>query len=207
MATNALEIVNAALGYVGENPITQADFDSPPAANRTAVVAAREYPAARDEEQRLHPWVFTLVRATLAAYTGPAATMTPGATTGTGITFTAGAAVFVAGDLGKTIEHTAGAGKAWITAIVSATVVTATITQDFPSTAVIASGNWVLFYWPPAYAYTRKIPVPTDLLRLLRVRHQVPYRAEGVYFITDADSLDVVYISKITTHHALRPGV
>jgi hypothetical protein len=206
MATNALELVNAAFGYIGENPITQADLITPPAANRQAVVAAREYAPAVAEEQRLHPWVFTLVRATLTAYTAPAATLTPAAVTGTGITFTASADAFVTADIGKTLEHVVGDGIALITAVPSPTTATATITEDFPSTGAIASGDWRMYYAAPAFSYARRIPVPTGCLRLLRVRHQVPYRAEGAWFVTDADSLDVVYLSSVTTTTLFDPA-
>lgn len=77
-------------------------------------------------------------------YTGetPAATLTPGATTGTSVTFTAGSSVFASTDVGRHIRY--GDAKAIITAYSSGTVVTADITVDFPSTSAIASGDWTL---------------------------------------------------------------
>lgn len=69
-----------------------------------------------------------------------AATLTPSAVSGTGITFTAGSAVFTAGMVGDQIRF--GASRALITGFSSSTVVTATITVDFPSTSAIASGEW-----------------------------------------------------------------
>lgn len=72
----------------------------------------------------------------------PATTITPGATTGSGITFTAGAASFLSGDVGRQIQNLVGAGKAVITAFTSTTQVTCTIVEDFPSTSAIASGDW-----------------------------------------------------------------
>lgn len=204
MAATALVLVNSALSRVGEKPITQTQLDTPPASLDSAVVAAREYVPTRNEELQLHPWTFALVRATLLAYTTPAATLTPAATTGTGINFTASAAVFTSADVGKTLENQAGTGVALITGFTSTTVVVATITTDFPNTSAIASGSWRLYYAAPAYSYARSIPRPAAMLRLLRVRHQVPYRAEGQNLVTDADSLDVVYLTTITDttlHH------
>lgn len=71
-----------------------------------------------------------------------AATLTPGATSGTGVTFTANPGVFSAGDVGKMLIS--GAGAATITGYSSATSVTATIETAFASTAAIAAGDWAL---------------------------------------------------------------
>lgn len=73
-------------------------------------------------------------------------TLTPGATTGTGVTFTASAATFVAGDVGKQIVFTDGSSfaRATITGYTSATQVTADIVNAFPSTSAIAAGSWGL---------------------------------------------------------------
>ncbi len=68
------------------------------------------------------------------------ATLTPSATTGTGITFTAGSSVFTAGMVGDQIRY--GSSRALITGYSSGTVVTATITVDFPSASAIPSGDW-----------------------------------------------------------------
>ena len=77
----------------------------------------------------------------------PAATLTPAATTGTGINFTAGSAVFTSADVGRIIQHKNGDGiysRALITEFTSTTVVVATILRDFPSTSAIASQSWTL---------------------------------------------------------------
>ena len=76
------------------------------------------------------------------------ATMTPGAVTGTEITFTASDSVFDSGDVGreiwrKSIDGTQ-TGRAEITAYTSATVVTCTILEDFDSTDAIPAGEWYL---------------------------------------------------------------
>ncbi len=77
-----------------------------------------------------------------------AATMTPGATTGTSVAFTASAAVFTSADVGKEIWKKpsattgVGGGRAVITGYSSTTSVTAKITVAFDSTAAIAAGDW-----------------------------------------------------------------
>lgn len=78
-------------------------------------------------------------------------TLTPGATTGTGITFTAGAAVFLDADVDRQIVS--GTARAAITALGAAspsTTVTCTILNDFPSTSTIAAGSWFLDGSPAA---------------------------------------------------------
>src|SRR5262245_52582672 len=119
MAHSAVEIVNSALARIGQAPITATQFAVPD--DEVSALCKLHYGPTRDEEQRLNPWVFTLVRATLLAYTAPAATVTPAATTGTGVIFTASADAFLAGDVGKTIEHQAGTGVALITGFTSTT--------------------------------------------------------------------------------------
>ncbi len=80
----------------------------------------------------------------------PSTTVTPGATTGSGIAFTAGASVFEEADVGRRIINETGTGIANVTAYVSATELTCTITEDFPSTSPIASGDWKLDLSPVA---------------------------------------------------------
>jgi len=72
----------------------------------------------------------------------PSETLTLGAVTGTGVTFTAGGNVFLAGDVGRLI--TSGVGRASITAYVGATQVTCDIIDDFAAVGPIASGSWVM---------------------------------------------------------------
>lgn len=68
------------------------------------------------------------------------ATLTPSATTGSGVTFTAGSSVFTAGMVGDQIRN--GLSRATITGYTSGTQVTATITVNFSSTSPIPSGDW-----------------------------------------------------------------
>lgn len=76
------------------------------------------------------------------------ATMTPSASTGTGVTFTASANVFSASDVGREIWRKSVTGeeygRAEITAYTSATVVTCTILEDFDGTSAIPAGEWYL---------------------------------------------------------------
>lgn len=77
-----------------------------------------------------------------SSYTSPAATLTPGAVTGTDITVTAGSSVFSAGDLGKFIFGNGGVAR--ITKYTSGTSVKVKILVDFYDATAIASGSWTL---------------------------------------------------------------
>ena len=82
----------------------------------------------------------------------PATTLTPAATTGTGVDFTAGASTFLDGDIGRQIINNADGetGRATITAVTSATVAVCTIIEDFTDTNAIASGDWKMDLSPIA---------------------------------------------------------
>lgn len=80
----------------------------------------------------------------------PAFTLTPAATTGTGVNFTASGAAFLKADVGREIQNKVGAGKAVITAYTSTSVVVCEITEDFASTDAIASGDWKMDLSPIA---------------------------------------------------------
>lgn len=77
-----------------------------------------------------------------------AVTMTPGATTGTGITFTAGGAFFTADMVDREIwrKSVTGleTGRARITGYTSSTVVTCEVLEDFDSTGAIPATEWYL---------------------------------------------------------------
>lgn len=72
----------------------------------------------------------------------PSSTLTPSATSGTGINFTAVGTIFTPSDVGRQLHNLVGAGIAAITAYTSSTVVVCTILTNFPNTSAIASGNW-----------------------------------------------------------------
>ncbi len=78
------------------------------------------------------------------------ASVTPGATTGASVTFTAGAAVFVSSDVGREIWKRSingvGTGRAEITAFTNTTTVTCKILNgaDFDNTDAMPAGDWYL---------------------------------------------------------------
>lgn len=72
----------------------------------------------------------------------PNTTLTPGATSGTGVSFTAGASTFLGADVGRQLMNLSGAGVAVITSVSSATVAVADIIEAFPSTSAITATNW-----------------------------------------------------------------
>lgn len=77
--------------------------------------------------------------------TRPTATLTPGATSGSGVTFTASATQFEASDVGRELVVIAGTNigaRATITGFSSTTVVTGTITQNFVNTTANAATDW-----------------------------------------------------------------
>lgn len=77
-------------------------------------------------------------------------TVTPGATTGTGITFTASTSVFTPSMVGRKIYQFSEdneleiIGRATITAYTSGTQVTCTITDAFPAATAITNGYWAV---------------------------------------------------------------
>lgn len=73
------------------------------------------------------------------------ATLTPSATTGTGITFTASSAIFLAGDVSRVIKYRdASAIIRTIGSGTPSTTCTADILATFPTTAAIPAGDWYL---------------------------------------------------------------
>jgi hypothetical protein len=72
----------------------------------------------------------------------PAATLTPGATSGTTVTFTSGSAVFASTDVGRFIESNG--AKARIDTFTDTSNVICEILSDFADTSAIASGSWNL---------------------------------------------------------------
>jgi hypothetical protein len=68
-------------------------------------------------------------------------TITPGATTGSGVTFTAGSATFLAYDVGRQIVNLTGAGRAAITSVTSSTQAVCDILEAFPSTSAISANG------------------------------------------------------------------
>lgn len=79
-------------------------------------------------------------------FTPAGATLTPSATSGYGVTFTASSAVFLQGDVDRQLINLTdgGTGTAVITSVTSSTVVVCDILESFPSTSAIAAGDWKL---------------------------------------------------------------
>ena len=83
--------------------------------------------------------------------TAAGATLTPGALTGNGITFTASASVFTSADVNNYIRVKTNAkgttyGRAKIVGYTSGTVVTCNIVEDFDSVDAIDAGDWYLTF-------------------------------------------------------------
>lgn len=63
--TSVVEIINAAAINLGEDPVTNAEFDN--GENKMARLGKRRYPAIRDAVLRAHPWNCAMKRASLAS--------------------------------------------------------------------------------------------------------------------------------------------
>ena len=91
----------------------------------------------------------------------PAATLTLGAVSGSGVSFTASAGVFLAGDVGRMI--TSGVGRASVVAVVAANQVTCDIIDAFSAVGPIASQSWSLLGSPNS-AITPSIKEPVGAI-------------------------------------------
>lgn len=81
-----------------------------------------------------------------SGYESTGVTMTPAATTGTNVNFTASGAIFLEADIGRQIINNSSGetGRASIVSITSTTVAVCDIVEDFTDTNAIASDDWVL---------------------------------------------------------------
>lgn len=129
----------------------------------------------------------------------PAATLTLTATTGDSVTATASAPVFLAGDLGR--ELRSGPGRASIMTVVSTSVLTINILDDFLTTGPIAASTWGIFGSPNAGTLTPSIIAPvngvvtlTSSLAAFRVADvgAYVYLNDGIVKITTFTSTTVV---------------
>lgn len=79
-----------------------------------------------------------------SGYLNIGTTVTPGATTGVGINFTAGSATFLEGDVGRQIINLSSGetGRASIVSVTSTTVAVCDIVEAFTDTNAIADGDW-----------------------------------------------------------------
>jgi hypothetical protein len=271
-----LNLLNQALILLGDQRVTTLTTN-------TAKVNAwnEHYAVTLDDLLESHFWNWATVRTTIFAYAKPAATLTPAATTGTGILFTtsvtgifgldavgkrllgspvpgdativglvtssppaaltpgataitpgatgviftAGAPALAGADVGKLIENLAGAGVARVTGFTDASHVTATILtawetvtpmasgawrfvrtdqvtadigQAFASTAAIPAGSWRLYNEAPNWGFSWRLTLPTDLVRIQRVRHASIYQIEGSYLIAGQESLNITYTRRVS---------
>lgn len=140
-------------------------------------------------------------------YINPAASLTLSATTGHGVTATAGSSVFLAGEIGRFIRYNGGYGV--ITGYTSGTVVTISILSDF-STTSISSGDWELYggrmlpgstaftlAGDPIFGATGTLTATTAVFRSGDVGKYIAI-AGGVVRITDFTSSTVVSILLVT---------
>ncbi|HXG17183.1 MAG TPA: hypothetical protein VNK50_13105 [Calidithermus sp.] len=112
-----LAIVNRALRELGHSPITAFTETT-----REAEICRELWPSVRDALNGEHPWNFATRRTILRAWLEPPTTLTPGATTGTGVPFTAGATdTFGLDALDRRLVAVPGPGQATITGLVATT--------------------------------------------------------------------------------------
>ena len=272
-----LDLCNQALRLFGDSAVTSLSVTTSAKVN----TFNQHYVTLRDELLESHFWNWATVRTTIAAYSQPAATLTPAATTGTGILFTtsttgifgldavgqvlqgngvagsativalvtsspagtltpgtgaltpgqtgviftASSAVLAAGDVGKLIEHRAGPGVARITAFTDTTHVVATIltawevltaiatgswrlvrtdqvtadiAQAFAAVTPIAAGAWRLYNQAPDWGFQFRLALPSDYLRIQRMRRSAIYQREGDFFVSNQESLPLTYTQRVT---------
>jgi len=142
------QITSGGLPYEISNDYVTADIDEVKYTQSADVLYLfhGDYPTAKLTRTGHTAWTIADINWKPGAMTvqaiQPAATLTLSAVTGSGITVTAGAAVFQTGDVGRQIES--GIGLLSITGFTSTTVLTADVIDDFSSVGPIASGSWDL---------------------------------------------------------------
>lgn len=145
-----LDLCNQALRLLGERPVP----DLVTATNVKVLTFNQHYVTTRDDLIETHFWNFATVRTTLRAYSEPAGTLTPAATSGLGILFTTSiTGVFDLTAVGQVLSGDGVAGSATIVALVTSAPA-ATLTPGAgaltpgqtgviftASAAVLAAGN------------------------------------------------------------------
>lgn len=207
MATD-LTVINSALLLLGDEKVSAYPVTD---GSARGDLVNELYPTIREATMTAREWPFALRRVKLFAYSEPNATLTPGAVSGTGVTFTASAAVFAAGDVGKVLRGDPTMqviGKATIVSFTDTTHVVADITENFASTSAIASGSWRLYLAPPAFGYEWTIAGPSQKLRITSVKAtksiEPPYfdetyfTLEGLDILSNFDEIYVRYIFNVT---------
>ena len=155
--TEKLVIANGALLRLGASAI--ASFSEQ---TDSARACAQWIDPVRREALRAHPWNFALKRKKLNGF--PQATLTPAAVSGSNITFTASAPVFLATDIDYLLVGSPGTAR--IVAFDDTTHVRADIESNFGGTSAIAVESWRI---APAWRWDFRFAKPSDYLRLIEV--------------------------------------
>ena len=152
-----LAIVNQAFRNLGELPITSfTDVTNP-----RSLLAAQFYITVRDDLLTDHFWNVATKRVVLLPYTEPAGTLTPGATSGSGVTFTTSlTGVFGLNAVGKRLAGDGVAGDATLVGLVSSTPA-ATLT---PAAGAVIPGQTGVVFTASAAVFSG---VGTEVGRLL----------------------------------------
>lgn len=160
MATNNLEVANNALMRLGAKKITLLTEETDRARLCNAFIDQ-----VRRQTLRAHPWNCALQR--MLANTFPNATITPAATSGTGIAVASSQAVFVAGrDEQALLKQHLAQGQARIVSVVDPQNVIVDFETAFTVGGAIAANAWrIAPPWEWGYRYTK----PADYLRLAKV--------------------------------------
>ena len=111
-------------------------------------------------------------------------TITPGATTGTAIAFTASADIFTADMVGTpfVIQNSGTVGAAYITGFTDAQNITANIEQDMPGTSPYT--GWAFSAWSKRYGYPRSVAFTSDQRSIFGYTNSEP---EKLWFSQTAD--------------------
>ncbi len=213
MALDNLAIANGALLRLGAKKISSLTEPG----NDAATLCNHWIDRVRREALRAHPWNFALKRAQLDTY--PQATLTPGAATGTGVSFTTNAAIFTEPD----VEYRLVGATGWVARIktyVSGTEVKADIEAALPGVTPVAAGQWRI---APAYGPAFRYAKPADYLRMAEVSSPTgvvspmgfstiwsligpsrsntpdPFKIEGQYLVSDiGPRINVQYIADVS---------
>src|SRR5262245_36941531 len=202
--TEKLVLANGALLRLGAKKIESFTEESD-----RALLCAQWTDTIRKETLRAHPWNFAIVRAFLNQF--PQATLTPGALSGNGVTFTASASVFSAADIGYRLVATSN-GQAIITSITDAQHAVGDIITPFTTLAAVAAEQWrvaPLFKWDFRYAkpslYLRTVEVQgIGQLNIswnwwwARDSSPEPVATEGQFLVTDVGGkMNIAYIQDV----------
>lgn len=159
MSTNNLEIANGALVRLGAKPITSLTEET-----GRAKLCNQWINKVRRQALRAHPWNCALARTSLNTF--PNATLTPGAVSGSGVTFSASAPVFVVGQDEQYRLISSDNREARIVSVVDPQTVLADIETAWSSVAPMAYQSWRI---APAWEWLFRYTKPADYLRVAKI--------------------------------------